>query len=200
MFIQVITGKTSDAAGLRRQMDRWLQDLKPAAKGWLGTTAGVADDGTFVALARFDSEEAARANSDRPEQGEWWAETSKYFDGDPAFSNCGEVDVLLDGGSDKAGFVQIMHGRASDKQRLREGEAAAAERLRALRPDLIGSVRGWDGDVYTEAIYFTSEQDARKGEQAMAGDPEMVAQFEEWQDTLGEVHYIDLKKPWLDSP
>ena len=35
---------------------------------------GMCDDGTFVALARFESAEAARRNSDRPEQGEWWAE------------------------------------------------------------------------------------------------------------------------------
>ena len=29
-------------------------------------------DGRMVALVRFDSEEAARRNSDRPEQGAWW--------------------------------------------------------------------------------------------------------------------------------
>ena len=200
MFIQVITGKTSDAAGLKQQLDRWQQELQAGSTGWLGTTAGVADDGTFVALARFESEDAARANSDRPEQGEWWAETSKYFDGDPVFSNCSEVDTLGRGGSDDAGFVQIMHGRANDKTKMREGEAAAADRILELRPDLIGSIRGWDGDVFTEAIYFTSEAAAREGEKKMDADAEMAAEFEEFASAMGDVHYIDLKDPWLISP
>ena len=37
--------------------------------------------------ARFESEEAAQANSDRPEQGAWWAETAKVFDGEATFRN-----------------------------------------------------------------------------------------------------------------
>lgn len=199
MFIQVISGRTSDAQGLRRQMDRWLQDLKPDAKGWLGTTAGAADDGTFVALARFESEDAARANSDRAEQGEWWAETSKYFDGDPVFSNCTEVDTFLRGGSDDAGFVQIMRGRAADKARLRQLDAEVEDRLKELRPDLVGSIRGWDGDVYTEAAYFTSEAEAREGERRMGEGAEGL-NMDEWQAASGDVHYIDLKDPWLFSP
>ena len=49
------------------------------------------DDGTLVLLARFESEEAARANSERPEQGEWWAETEKIFDGEPTFKDSSMV-------------------------------------------------------------------------------------------------------------
>ena len=69
MFIQVIQGKVADAEGLRAAMDRWGRDLQPGATGWLGTTGGITDDGTFVATVRFDSEDAARRNSERPEQG-----------------------------------------------------------------------------------------------------------------------------------
>jgi hypothetical protein len=197
MFVQVIQGKTRDADGLRRQFDRWQQDLGSGAKGYLGTTGGVADDGTAIVLARFDSEEAARANSDRPEQGAWWNETAKYFDGDPTFRNCTEVDTTLAGGSDDAGFVQVMQGRATNRDRLRELEAEFMPKMTEQRPDVIGSLRGWDGDVFTEAIYFTSEADARKGESSM---PEDGAQdFEEYASLVEGLTYIDLKDPWLHS-
>src|SRR5512134_1758692 len=103
MFIQVMT---ADAAGLRRQLDRWHDEIAPGATGYLGTTAGVAEDGTAIVLARFESEDAARANSDRPEQGAWWRATAEYFDGDVTFRDCRQVETSLAGCSDDAGFVQ----------------------------------------------------------------------------------------------
>src|SRR5689334_11063567 len=120
MFIQVIQGKTGDKAGLARQNDRWQKDLAPGATGYLGMTGGVADDGTVVFLARFDSEAAARANSERPEQGTWWSDTAKYFEGDVTFRDCTDVDVEQIGDLDRAGFVQVMQGVASDKDRVRQ--------------------------------------------------------------------------------
>ena len=108
MFVQVMEGKASDAAGLRRQMDAWNAELKPGATGFLGATGGVAADGRAVLMARFDSEESAVANSSRPEQGDWWSQTEKCFDGPVTFTESTEVDLFLDGGSDGAGFVQVM--------------------------------------------------------------------------------------------
>ena len=55
------------------------------AAGWLGTTAGITDDGRLVVLARFESEEVARANSDRPEQGRWWDSLAAHFKGEASF-------------------------------------------------------------------------------------------------------------------
>ena len=72
MFAQVIQGRTSDPEGVQAAMDRWLQELAPGAIGWLGSTAGVTDDGRFIAVARFESAEAADRNSRRPEQTLWW--------------------------------------------------------------------------------------------------------------------------------
>src|SRR5687768_13252868 len=115
MFVQVIKGRTSDAAGLRRQLERWTAELKPGAAGFVGSTSGVSDDGTFIALARFADAAAAKANSDRPEQGAWWTETSKYFDGEPSFRESTDVATMFDGGSNDAGFVQVMEGTAVDR-------------------------------------------------------------------------------------
>ena len=75
MVEQVIQGRTSDEAGLRAALDRWVEELAPGSIGWLGSTEGVTDDGTFIGVARFESAEAARRNSDRPEPGRWGAET-----------------------------------------------------------------------------------------------------------------------------
>jgi hypothetical protein len=66
MFVQVFQGKVSDAAGVRDRLETWVRDLAPGAHGWLGSTAGVTDAGDLIALARFESEEAAQRNSDRP--------------------------------------------------------------------------------------------------------------------------------------
>ena len=79
MYIQLIQGKVADEERLRRRLDQWESELMPGAVGYLGTTAGFCDDGTFVALARFESAEAARRNSQRPEQSAWWADTATCF-------------------------------------------------------------------------------------------------------------------------
>jgi hypothetical protein len=68
VFIQVIRGRVTNAEGLREQLDRWVSELAPGADGWLGSTGGTTDDGHLVLGARFESPEAARRNSARPEQ------------------------------------------------------------------------------------------------------------------------------------
>jgi hypothetical protein len=197
MFVQVFQGKTSDPGGLRRQADRWVQELAPGADGWLGSTMGVTADGDFIGTARFRDEAAARANSERPEQGNWWNETAKYFDGEVTFADSSDVDVFRAGGSDDAGFVQVMQGHASDKEAVRafDRELDALE----LRPDLLGGVRAWYGDGdFVELAYFTSEAEAR--EQESAEPPaEVAARLAEWQATMGEIRYHDLTEPWLFS-
>src|SRR2546423_1665097 len=158
VFIQVIQGKVGDADLLRRQTEAWRKDIKPGAKGYLGSTGGVTPDGRGITLVRFESEDAARANSERPEQGSWWNETSKAFDGEPTFKDCHEADELLGGGSNDAGFVQIVQGRAKDQAQMRKQEKEMEAQLRKVRPDILGIVVAWHGDGgFTQAVYFKSE-------------------------------------------
>jgi hypothetical protein len=199
MFIQVIQGKASDAAELRRRMEQWQQELMPGAVelGYLGTTAGFSDDGTFIALARFDSAEAAQRNSARPEQGEWWAETAKCFDGEVTFMNCDGVQTWLDGGSDDAGFVQVMEGRSIDVAKMHEMMSSHADDVHRARPEIIGGLMMDAGDGrYVDAIYFTSEEEARRGEQQEMPE-EMRAEMEEGMSLMGDVSYFDLHEPML---
>lgn len=200
MFIQVIQGRVSDASGLRAALDRWLAELAPGADGWLGFTSGVTDDGTAIALVRFDSEESARRNSDRPEQGRWWTETAELFNGEATFHDCSEVYQLLEGGSDDAGFVQIIQGRVTDAGRWREVNERSMASLPEFRPDVLGGVVALHGDGgFTEAVYFTSEEEARHGERKEP-PPELEALLDEERSLFeSELSYLDLREPWLAS-
>ena len=198
MFVQVITGKTKDPAGVRRQDERWRADVMPGAKGFLGSTIGIADDGTFYAFARFADEAAARANSARAEQSAWWTETAKYFESEPTFRESSDISTLFDGGSDSAGFVQVMEGSITDRAKAEALETPEMmNELRAARPDLLGSVRVWlAGGQFVEAAYFTSEKDARKGETSA----EFSGPQQQYVDLFGEMRFIDLPSPILTSP
>lgn len=199
MFVQVIEGRVRDLEGLRSHVERWRSELAPGAEGYLGTTAGATPDGTFISLIRFESEEAARANSNRPEQGEWWQEAKQAFDGDPSFTDCPDVDLFGAGGSDDAGFVQVMHGRG-DRSGIEAVAAALEETMRRTRPDVIGGVVAWPGDGrFIQAVYFTSEGEARTAERA-APSPEDQAAMERLSSLMQIERYLDLPDPWLYTP
>lgn len=165
MFVQVIEAEVGDRARLRLQLDKWVKELAPGASGWLGHTAGVADDGTFFAAARFESADAAKANSDRPEQGAWWEETSQWLDGDARFADCGAVDTVGKiGASNDAGFVQVIRGRG-DRQAMLAATKGMESFFARLRPDVLGAYIAWESeDRFTQLVYFTSETEAREGE------------------------------------
>jgi hypothetical protein len=191
MFVQIIEGRTQDAEGLVRQGERWQKDVGPGAVGFLGATSGVTADGRAITIARFESEAAARTNSDRPEQSGWWEETSKYYDGEVAFTESTDVQEFLGGGSDDAGFVQVMKSRGVDRARMARLDEQL-DRFASLRPDLIGSVRIWTGpDSCVEANYFTSEAEARAGE-AKELPPEAQEMMTEFQDVMKDVEFLDL--------
>jgi hypothetical protein len=195
MFIQVIRGRTRDARGVRRQLDSWLRDLAPVAAGWLGSTAGITDEGTFIASARFDSEAAARRNSERAEQGRWWEETSRLLE-DPRFRDCTEVDEYKASASDDAGFVQVIQGRVADVAGYREASKRLERETVHPRDDVIGGIVAWEGSHFTELVYFTSEEEARRGERR----PEIDVALEKRWSLTQDLEYFDLRDPWLASP
>ena len=201
MFVQVFQGPVSDPAQVRNVMDRWVAELAPGADGWLGSTTGVTDDGWFIGLARFESEAAARRNSDRPEQGEWWSQLEGLFTEPPTFHEGTEVVVDDHGDLDRAGFVQVMQGRTSDPARARELTDNDDPAWRDYRPDVLGSLMLVHGeDAWTMAVYFTSEADAREGETKEPPESIMKAMAELDSLAIGETTYTDLKEPWLAGP
>ena len=197
MFVQVIEGGVADRDALRGQLDRWMTELRPGATGFLGTTAGVTDGGAAIVVARFESAAAAQANSERPEQGRWWTETEKCFDREVTFADTDEVDSFLAGGSDDAGFVQVMKGSSADRGRLHAMDASFVEHAPSFRPDVIGGFRAWTGpDTYVELVYFTSEAEARRGE--TNEPPAALADLMgELQEQMVNTEFLDLRDPWL---
>ena len=201
MFVQVIQGRTSHPEALVKAIDQWKTDLSPGAGGWLGSTGGITDDGKFIAVVRFDSEQSAMANGARPEQDAWWAETAKLFDGEVSFANSTDVDADARGDLDQAGFVQIMQGRGRDPERARALMAQDADKWAEFRPDVLGSLSIMhDQDGYAMVTYFTSEAEARQGE-GKEPPPELQAQMQELNKLMiGEPEFFDLKQPILNSP
>ena len=201
MFVQVIQGKTSNPQALDTALNTWVQDLAPGATGWLGSTSGVTEDGRAIAVVRFDSEDDARRNSNRPEQDQWWSETAKLFDGDATFQDSTDVTVDVQGDPDQAGFVQVMQGRTSDPDRARELMDEDPTDWQAFRPEILGTVSvGHDGDGWTMAIYFTSEQAAREGERKEP-PPELAELMKEMDSLMeGTPTFYDLTDPWLHEP
>jgi len=193
MFVQVFQAKVRDVDRWAQRVDVWRAEIKPVTDGFLGFTSGVTADGEMVTLVRFTSQEAAQADSAMPAQSAWFEETSKVFEGPVGFHDCRDVDVLLDGGSDRAGFVQVMQGRAKDQAAMRSEMRSIEPALRAARPDLIGATIAWHGDgSFTQASYFTSEVEARTNEKAMADTP-LREQFLSLID--GELTFFDLSTP-----
>jgi hypothetical protein len=207
----------------REALNMWERDVAPVADGWLGTTAGVTADNMFIMLTRFGSTQAARRTSDRPEQHDWWTATSKLFARDVVFHDNPLTEIALGGGSDEAGFVQIIQGRVAEAARSwvlggrsdeppayaparvalapRVFQLALVQTEPSLRPDMIGAVAAFDpnDDTLTEAAYFTSESAAREGERKPI-PAELAALWHEWQAMLTDVRYYDLTEPWLYSP
>jgi hypothetical protein len=199
MFVQIMQGTCRDAETLHRQIDMWRREQGPKAEGWLGGTYGVTDDQTFVGVVRFESKEAAARNSTRPEQGAWWAETEKCFDGEVTFHDCDNAILFLDGGADDAGFVQVMQGRVDDPERFRRFMEQPMDMLQQARPEIIGGIIAIEPDGwFTETVAFRSEEAAREGERKEV-PAEMRQTMEEEMSQVKDLRYLDLHQPWFAS-
>src|SRR5262245_21598393 len=141
MFVQIVEGRTKDREAVRRKGEAWEQEVGPS-DGFLGATAGVTADGRSIAIVRFESEEAARANSDRPEQTKWAAEMGELYDGEPSYTESSDVTLWMGGGSNDAGFVQVMKSTGVDRAAIEKMDAVF-EQYTSLRPDLLGGIRVW---------------------------------------------------------
>jgi hypothetical protein len=199
MFIQIMQGRCHDADRLREVTEEWHDKLAPTAEGFLGGTYGVTDDGEFVGVVRFESREAAAKNSERPEQGEWWQRMEACFDGDVAFHDCDNAMLFLGGGSDDAGFVQIIQGRITDPEKFRHFMEQPMDALQEARPEIIGGTIAIEPDGwFTQTVAFRNEEEAREGEHKQMPD-EIQRQYQEEMSAMQDVKYLDLHQPWFAS-
>ena len=117
MFIQVIQGKCTRHDELRALAEALARGAGVGAVGWLGGTYGFTDDDDFLGVVRFESREAAMANSARPEQGACAEKMMALMDGPVEFHDCDDVT--------------LVHGRRLGRRRLRPGHPGQGRRPRA---------------------------------------------------------------------
>ncbi len=119
------------------------------------------------------------------------------FSGPLTFHDCGDVTLLLAGGSDQAGFVQVIQGRVRDASRMRELASRSTGLISKCRPDVIGASIAIDEDGrLTETVAFTSQEAARKAENTPM--PRQAQEIlEQEMALLDDVRYLDLHQPWF---
>lgn len=196
MFIQVIQAPCTRHDDLRAVSDTWQDELGAGAHGWLGATFGFTDDDLFIAVVRFASREDAMANSQRPEQGAWAERLAATLDGPPEFRDYDDVTVFLDGGSDDAGFVQVIQGTVPDRS-LVSKLLSGTDELREMRPEIIGGTFAVaDDGSFTQTVAFTDEASARKGE-GLDAPPEVREVLDQM---MAGATFHDLHEPWFESP
>ena len=157
------------------------------------------DDRVLVAVVRFESQEDARRNAERPEQGAWWERMNQHFTGEITFRDCNDVSVLVGGGSDDARFVQIIQGRVKDVERAHALIEQSGSLISTYRPDVLGATIAIDAQGYfTETVAFTSEVAAREAElQPMPAEIQNL--MEEEMSLLEDARFLDLHQPWFAS-
>jgi hypothetical protein len=195
VFIQIIQGKCTKRDELKAAMDRWRVECEPGALGFLGGTYGFTDGDMFCAVVRFETREAALANSARPDQGRWWETVAPLFDGGVEFHDCDDVLLMLGGGSDDAGFVQVIRGRVRDPEKLRSMMDRVSTILHEERPEILGATIAIEPDgSFTETVAFTDEAAARSGEAK-----EMPAELGALVSDvfMDDTSYLDLPHPWF---
>ena len=106
------------------------------------------------------------------------------------FWDCTLVEEYKGGGSDDAGFVQVIQGRVLDPAGFREATLSLGG---TPRSDVIGGLAAWDGSRFTEVVYFTSEEEAREGEKSQAHNTALELVWPVTQD----LQYFDLREPWF---
>lgn len=195
MFIQMVEGRCSRQDEMRTLVDDWCGAMADRP-GWLGGTYGFTDDGRFVGVVRFESRDACQELSRRDDAPIWWAAADALFADTCRIHESEDVSMMLDGGSDSAGFVQVMYGKVGDADKLRHmmTDTQMTSMLHEARPEIIGSTLAIEPDgSFVETVAFTDEDSARKGEQL-----DMPAEVtEDMASAMAEVEYLDLHHPWF---
>ena len=111
-------GQVHPAAGLQAVLDRWPEEPGPA-DGWLWRHLRLPPTTTCSSpWSASRTGEAAMREPERPEQvrgrRDAWASTGRS-----SSTTATDVTLLFDGGSDDAGFVQVIRGKVDDPARLR---------------------------------------------------------------------------------
>ena len=96
----------------------------------------------------------------------------------------------------------MIQGKTKDVEKARSLDTTSQHQMRTMRPDVIGGIVAWhpQNGRYTNAIYFTSEAEARAKERESSSSPEFQKYMQEWQALAdGEPKFLDITQPWYSS-
>jgi antibiotic biosynthesis monooxygenase (ABM) superfamily enzyme len=95
VFVNVFTyrakpGREADVVAL---LEEWDRERRPHIKGFLSAEVlvDVKDARSFVNIARFNDEQAARAVADHPDQDAWYRRLVAVCEAEPVFTDCREA-------------------------------------------------------------------------------------------------------------
>jgi hypothetical protein len=183
MFSQVVRGHANDPAAVRRVLKLWA----PTA-GTSDITAGVTDDGRFIAVTSFESEESARAA-----HGDWHG----VLDGQVSLRSGTRTHLFAPGERSCARFVQVVQGQVTDLVEACRHLDSLQQALAARLPCLLGTMTvEHDDERFTRVLYFSTEEEARAGERDV---PAEARHRDEPARRLlvGPPEFLDLRDPWL---
>jgi hypothetical protein len=201
MFIQIIQGRATNPPGIRRDLGRWQRQLAADADGWLGSTAGITDDGWSITVVRFASQAQACRNRARPEQRAWWRDAAQHL-ARVVVHDAAKVHTFGPGGADRAGFVQVTQGHRDELEGMAAPGRDQEEVLAREAPHILGMTVAEHADRpgdFTQLVYFTCEQDARRFDPGPPVEAEEPAQ-EERRRLITDLRCFDLRDPQLLSP
>ena len=199
MFIQIIQGKCTRQDELRAMAERWRTSSGRApTAGSAGPTASPTTT-CSSGVVRFESREAAMANSARPEQGAWAEQMMALMDGPVEFHDCDDVTLMMGGGSDDGRL------RPGDPRQGRRAGAAqgADDRHRDAARDAArrSSGRHWRSRPTARSPRPSPSRARRapaQGEQKEM--PDMPAEVRETLETaMKGAQFYDLHHPWFES-
>lgn len=96
-FIQIVEYQTSQIEELQalgkefREQAAQTEGVAKPIRGWI--TADTETPGRYLSLIEFESAEAAREASNRPETQEFFGRLSKFMDGPPKFYNLNVMET-----------------------------------------------------------------------------------------------------------
>ena len=185
MFGQVVRGRTTDAAAVRAALEGWSP-----GPGWLGTTAGVTDDGEVVAVVTHESAGAASLPP--------WEDV---LDGPVKVTDGLRTEVFSADDTTRAAFVQVVQGEVTDLEEAMRFTHEMEVARKEFMPCLLRTVTLVHPEGrFTRVLAFTTEEEAR------AGVPGMPAHLREREVEVvgrllvGTMTYLELRDPWVLGP
>ncbi len=186
-FAHLIEGYVDDQETAFADWRDWCASLPNS--GQIDHTIGASDDGRMVVFIFGNSATAPSLGlkDERTKQRPF-----SHFKEPAILYESERVDASLFGPWEDAGCVQLIHGRARHIDRLETLTQKMREEVRETCPDVLGHVMiHYEDNRFTEAIYFTSEEDALSAERNRSA--RLGALSRQWEELVDDLSFVGIE-------